>query len=122
MHPKSNLFFPFPPPPRRKTGRGGRGKGDRPDGSPGGGGGPGAGAGGDPDAAGVKLYMQPPLLELRVPEPELVFLTDLPGGLDNNEWMASHSQLLSQIFVSFLFVCLFACSTDGAVRCPFFAL
>ncbi len=27
-----------------------------------------------------------------MPEPDIVFLTDLPGGLDNNEWMASHSQ------------------------------
>ncbi len=70
----------------RKTVRKG-GKGDRPDGSPGGG----AGGGGEP-GDGDKLYMQPPLLELRVPEPELVFLTDLPGGLDNNEWMASHSK------------------------------
>ncbi len=88
---------PFPP---RKTGRGGRGK-DRPDGSPGGG--PGGGGGDSPgDRSGVKLYMQPPLLEMRVPEPEIVFLTDLPGGLDNNEWMASHSELLKSAAAEWL--------------------
>ncbi len=65
----------------RKTGRGGGGgsrvRGDRSDG-----------------LSEQKLYMQPPLLELRVPEPEIMFLTDLPGGLDHNEWMASHSKHL----------------------------
>lgn len=38
-----------------------------------------------------KLYLQEPLLERRVPEPDLIFLTDLPGGLDFNEWLASHT-------------------------------
>ena len=39
-----------------------------------------------------KLYLQPPLLELRIPEPELLFLTDLPDGLDDlNEWTALHT-------------------------------
>ena len=46
------------------------------------------------DGSNVKLYLQPPLLELRVAEPELLFLTDLPGGLDTNEWMASHSEFM----------------------------
>lgn len=41
-----------------------------------------------------KLYLQEPLLECRVPEPDLTFLTDLPGGLDYNEWLASHSGCL----------------------------
>lgn len=39
----------------------------------------------------VKLYLQRPLLELRIPEPDLIFLTDLPGGLDSNEWIALHT-------------------------------
>ena len=43
--------------------------------------------------AAVKLYLQRPLLELRIPEPDLIFLTDLPGGLDSNEWIALHSEL-----------------------------
>jgi len=38
-----------------------------------------------------KLYLQDPLLELRIPETEINFLLDLPGGLDYNEWLASHS-------------------------------
>jgi len=38
-----------------------------------------------------KLYLQDPLLELRIPENEINFLTDLPGGLDYNEWLASHT-------------------------------
>lgn len=38
-----------------------------------------------------KLYLQDPLLELRIPETEINFLTDLPGGLDYNEWLASHT-------------------------------
>lgn len=42
----------------------------------------------------VKLYLQRPLLELRIPEPDLIFLTDLPGGLDSNEWIALHSELI----------------------------
>ncbi len=41
----------------------------------------------------AKLYLQHPLLEIRVPEPDLIFLTDLPGGLDHNEWIALHSEL-----------------------------
>ena len=40
-----------------------------------------------------KLYLQDPLLELRIPETEINFLLDLPGGLDYNEWLASHSKL-----------------------------
>ena len=47
--------------------------------------------------AAVKLYLQRPLLELRIPEPDLIFLTDLPGGLDSNEWIALHSELHSLI-------------------------
>ena len=43
----------------------------------------------------VKLYLQRPLLELRIPEPDLIFLTDLPGGLDSNEWIALHSEWCS---------------------------
>ena len=39
-----------------------------------------------------KLYLQDPLLELRIPETEINFLLDLPGGLDYNEWLASHSK------------------------------
>ena len=51
----------------------------------------GDGAGGDGEEQ--KLYLQEPLLESRVPpEPDLTFLTDLPGGLDYNEWLASHSK------------------------------
>lgn len=47
------------------------------------------------DSGGVqKLYLHENLLELRVPEPELIYLTDLPGGLDVNEWIASHSKLV----------------------------
>ena len=45
----------------------------------------------------MKLYLQRPLLELRIPEPDLIFLTDLPGGLDSNEWIALHSELHRQI-------------------------
>ena len=52
----------------------------------------GDGPGGDGEEQ--KLYLQEPLLECRVPpEPDLTFLTDLPGGLDYNEWLASHSKL-----------------------------
>ena len=52
----------------------------------------GDGTGGDGEEQ--KLYLQDPLLENRVPpEPDLTFLTDLPGGLDYNEWLASHSKL-----------------------------
>ena len=39
-----------------------------------------------------KLYLQDPLLELRISENEINFLTDLPKDLDYNEWMASHSK------------------------------
>jgi len=50
----------------------------------------GDGSGGDGEEQ--KLYLQEPLLETRVPpEPDLTFLTDLPGGLDFNEWLASHT-------------------------------
>jgi len=50
----------------------------------------GDGAGGEGEEQ--KLYLQEPLLESRVPpEPDLTFLTDLPGGLDYNEWLASHT-------------------------------
>jgi len=38
-----------------------------------------------------KLYLQDPLLDLRIPQNEINFLTDLPGGLDYNEWLASHT-------------------------------
>ena len=52
----------------------------------------GDGAGGEEEQ---KLYLQEPLLESRVPpEPDLTFLTDLPGGLDYNEWLASHSKFI----------------------------
>ena len=44
------------------------------------------------DGSEGKLYLQPAVLELRVPEPDLVFLTDLPGGLDSKEWIAMHSK------------------------------
>ena len=44
-----------------------------------------------------KLYLQDPLLELRIPETEINFLTDLPGGLDYNEWLASHSKYIFSI-------------------------
>ena len=47
--------------------------------------------------AAVKLYLQRPLLELRIPEPDLIFLTDLPGGLDSNEWIALHSEFRVQL-------------------------
>ena len=40
-----------------------------------------------------KLYLQDPLLELRISENEINFLTDLPKDLDYNEWLASHSKL-----------------------------
>eukprot|EP00094_Tigriopus_californicus_P002307 TCALIF_02227-PA protein Name:"Similar to Mob1 MOB kinase activator-like 2 (Drosophila pseudoobscura pseudoobscura)" AED:0.10 eAED:0.10 QI:205/0.8/0.83/1/0.6/0.66/6/603/240 len=43
------------------------------------------------DGTEQKLYLQLPLLEMRVPEPDLIFLTDLPGGLDSKEWIASHT-------------------------------
>ena len=49
----------------------------------------------DGDGGAVKLYLQRPLLELRIPEPDLIFLTDLPGGLDSNEWIALHSEWCS---------------------------
>ena len=47
------------------------------------------------DGSEQKLYLQSPLLECRIPEPDLIFLSDLPGGLDYNEWLASHSKLLT---------------------------
>ena len=51
------------------------------------------GDGSGSDGEEQKLYLQEPLLETRVPpEPDLTFLTDLPGGLDFNEWLASHSE------------------------------
>jgi len=43
------------------------------------------------DGSEQKLYLQLPLLECRIPEPDLIFLSDLPGGLDYNEWLASHT-------------------------------
>jgi len=43
------------------------------------------------DGSEQKLYLQSPLLECRIPEPDLIFLSDLPGGLDYNEWLASHT-------------------------------
>lgn len=49
---------------------------------------------GDKECSGdaeQKLYLQEPLLECRVQDSELNFLTDLPGGLDYNEWLASHT-------------------------------
>ena len=49
-----------------------------------------------------KLYLQDPLLELRIPENEINFLTDLPGGLDYNEWLASHSKYF-YVFLDFFF-------------------
>lgn len=48
-----------------------------------------------------KLYLQDPLLELRIPENEINFLTDLPGGLDYNEWLASHSESINTKMSSF---------------------
>ena len=58
----------------------------------------GDGSGGDGEEQ--KLYLQEPLLECRVPpEPDLTFLTDLPGGLDYNEWLASHSKLNTAFFI-----------------------
>merc|ERR1712105_272169 len=43
------------------------------------------------DGSEQKLYLQSPLLECRIPEPDLIFLSDLPGGLDYNEWLAPHT-------------------------------
>lgn len=43
------------------------------------------------DESEQKLYLQSPLLECRIPETDLLFLSDLPGGLDFNEWLASHT-------------------------------
>merc|ERR1712141_480296 len=49
----------------------------------------------DRDAMGSenerKLYLQDPLLNLKISENEIHFLTDLPNDLDYNEWMASHT-------------------------------
>eukprot|EP00093_Oithona_nana_P007943 07943.XXX_60862_61274_1 [CDS] Oithona nana genome sequencing. len=49
----------------------------------------------DRDAMGSenerKLYLQEPLLDLKISENEIHFLTDLPNDLDYNEWMASHT-------------------------------
>lgn len=49
----------------------------------------------DRDAMGSenerKLYLQDPLLNLKISENEIHFLTDLPSDLDYNEWMASHT-------------------------------
>ena len=42
------------------------------------------------------MHLQRPLLELRIPENDLIFLTDLPGGLDSNEWIALHSEFKVQ--------------------------
>lgn len=49
------------------------------------------------DEGEQKLYLQEPLLECRIPEPDLIFLSDLPGGLDYNEWLASHSKFCNEI-------------------------
>ena len=48
-----------------------------------------------------KLYLQDPLLELRIPETEINFLLDLPGGLDYNEWLASHSKYIRHTLTLF---------------------
>ena len=67
----------------------------------------------DRDAMGSenerKLYLQDPLLNLKISENEIHFLTDLPNDLDYNEWMASHSKCLStwkkkSIFTDFIIV------------------
>jgi len=42
-----------------------------------------------------KLYLEETVLERKVPEADLRQLTDLPPGLDLNEWLASHSKFHS---------------------------
>jgi len=39
----------------------------------------------------TKLYLQEPCLERKIPDPDLLSLTDFPDGLDINEWLASHT-------------------------------
>ena len=58
-----------------------------------------------------KLYLQDPLLELRIPENEINFLTDLPGGLDYNEWLASHSKYFWVILDFFFTICVLIIKT-----------
>lgn len=39
----------------------------------------------------TKLYLQEPCLERKIPETELLSITEVPEGLDVNEWLALHT-------------------------------
>jgi len=39
----------------------------------------------------TKLYLQEPCLERKIPETELLSLTEVPEGLDTKEWLALHT-------------------------------
>ncbi|XP_023346111.1 MOB kinase activator-like 2 [Eurytemora carolleeae] len=39
----------------------------------------------------TKLYLQEPCLEKRIPEVELMSITEVPEGLDTKEWLALHT-------------------------------
>jgi len=39
----------------------------------------------------TKLYLQEPCLERKIPDPDLLSLTEFQEGLDINEWLASHT-------------------------------
>jgi len=47
----------------------------------------------DRDTSGdeTKLYLQEPCLERKIPETELLSLTEIPDGLDVKEWIALHT-------------------------------
>ncbi|XP_066146753.1 MOB kinase activator-like 2 [Euwallacea fornicatus] len=42
----------------------------------------------------TKLYLESKVLERKLPEMDMKILVDLPGGLDYNEWLASHTMAL----------------------------
>lgn len=45
----------------------------------------------DTSADETKLYLQEPCLERKIPETELLSLTEIPDGLDVKEWLALHT-------------------------------
>lgn len=46
-----------------------------------------------PTQSDSKLYLESTVLERKFPDIDFKLLVDLPGGLDYNEWLASHSKL-----------------------------
>jgi hypothetical protein len=44
-----------------------------------------------------KLYLETALLERHLNDFDLKRLVEMPSGLEENEWMASHSMLIKQL-------------------------